>query len=186
MKNTRTYLAATILTLTIFALTGCDQMAMNSPFQQQQPTAGRQPSDVDYVNDTSIVGSDKNSGRGATEAALEWSDKYAKSAQELLYANKRITELEAEKKELSTNLAKLKVDVESYKNELNDANLMLNEMKKDLKEWQANVLGYRNQMMSAQSAQLAALQKILELLGGEVATNEFHITEDEQIKASAQ
>lgn len=174
MKIGKQSLIVTVLILTMFVVTGCEQMTTNlRPRQKFEPSS--QFSVPGYARENSIVGSENNSSRGATEAAIEWADKYAKSTQELLIANQRITELDAEKKNLNGKLAKLKTEVESYKNELDDANVMLNEMKKDLKEWQANVLGYRKQMMSAQSAQLLALQKIFELLGGEVGPSEFRI-----------
>ena len=135
------------------------------------PAASPEPGPAaNRIKDTTIVGDENNTGRGATEAAIEWADKYAKVAQELLFANKRLAEVRAEKKKLQDEITKLKGQLKSYRAELADANAMLEEMKKDLKEWQNNVLGYRKQMMAAQSAQLSALQKILELLGGEVAS----------------
>lgn len=166
MENKKRILTVAILTMVMTCALGCEQMAMDQ--EARQGPKARPASDADYMGETSIVGDEKNTGRGATATAIEWAEKYAKNAQELVFANKRISELDGEKRKLNADIAKFKAEMETYKTELSDANAMLNEMKKDLKEWQSNVLGYRKQMMSAQSAQLSALHKILELLGGEV------------------
>ncbi|RKY23861.1 MAG: hypothetical protein DRP83_08535 [Planctomycetota bacterium] len=169
MKTTKRILALVLAATFTLAAIGCEGL-----FTARQATPQQDRSALaDRIRNTAIVGDESNAGRGATEAAIEWADKYAKAAQELLFANKRLAEVQAEKKKLNTDITKLKAELKSYQAELADANAMLGEMKKDLKEWQNNVLGYRKQMMSAQSAQLAALQKILELLGGEVAASDI-------------
>ncbi len=173
MKTTKRILALVLAATFISAAIGCDGLFAARQAAPQQDRSASADRSSDRIRNTAIVGDESNTGRGATEAAIEWADKYAKAAQELLFANKRLVEVQAEKKKLHTDITKLKTELKSYQAELADANAMLGEMKKDLKEWQNNVLGYRKQMMSAQSAQLAALQKILELLGGEVAASDI-------------
>lgn len=45
---------------------------------------------------------------------------------------------------------------------------MLIELRGELTKWKSNVLGFRQEIQTAQQAQLEALQKVLRLLGGEV------------------
>ncbi len=123
---------------------------------------------VAHIEDESIVGDNATDGRGATDVALEWADKYAKISQKLVYADKRNRELEQEKAQLSSRIAELETELKQTKGELDDANVMLDEMKRDLNDWRKNVLAYRKEIMTSQAAQLNALHKILELLGGEV------------------
>lgn len=123
---------------------------------------------VAHIQDESIVGDGATDGRGATDVALEWADKYAKVSRELVYSDKRNRELEKEKAALSQQIAQLETELKQARSELDDANVMLDEMKRDLNDWRKNVLAYRKEIMASDAAQLNALQKILEMLGGEV------------------
>jgi hypothetical protein len=162
-----TLILVALLMTTLPLLTGCDQQLT---LHGQTPNAKPANLDrVDYVDDETVVDPDGDSARGATDVAMEWADKYAKATQELLYANKRIDDLENDKKKLQTQIASLKAELAGYQRELNDANAMLNDMKKDLKEWRANVLGIRKDFIASQNAILASQYRILELLGGEVS-----------------
>jgi hypothetical protein len=158
-----------ILTVLVAAmLSGCeDQMAFKGG-QTPSPSRNDPSRSASYIEEETVTGDAHTEGRGAVDAAMEWADKYAKVAQELLYANKRIGELETDKKKLQTEMAALKAELGAYQRELNDANAMLSDMKKDLKEWRASVLGIRKEFLASQNSILLSQQKILELLGGEV------------------
>src|SRR4030042_255070 len=54
--------------------------------------------------------------------------------------------------------------------ERGEANDLLTEMRVELNNWQANVIGFRDEMRDADKAQLEALLKILQVLGGETKT----------------
>lgn len=171
-----TFAAAFLLMAMAAGITGCDEMTMNgqnprSPLARTQPSAN--PTQADYVREETVVDPQGNASRGATDVAMEYADKYAQTAKELLYANQRIGDLEKDKKKLQTQIAALKSELAGYQRELNDANVMLSDMKKDLKEWRANVLGIRKDFLASQNAILASQYKILELLGGEVSRNRF-------------
>lgn len=45
-------------------------------------------------------------------------------------------------------------------------------MKIELNGWKSNILGFRDEMRNADKAQLQALMRILEALGGETTTEE--------------
>jgi chromosome segregation ATPase len=162
MKRIMTLTTMLMLGLTI----GCD--AFKGGYEETQKNPPR--ADTTYLQAETVAMENDAERRGAVDQALDWADKYAKAAQNLVYANQRIQELEAEKAELAKQQVALKKEMEQYKKELQDAHAMLDEMKKDLNDWRENVLGYRKEIMASQAAQLKALQKILELLGGEVRT----------------
>lgn len=157
-------------------VTGCDEMSFNgqprNPAMSNANPSASQP-DADYVKDQTVVDPQGDARRGATDVAMEYADKYAQTAKELLFANKRIDDLENEKKKQQDQIAALKAELAGYQRELNDANAMLNDMKKDLKEWRANVLGIRKDFIASQNAILASQYKILELLGGEVSRKAY-------------
>jgi hypothetical protein len=56
-------------------------------------------------------------------------------------------------------------------------------MRIELNEWKTNILGFRDEMRNADKAQLQALMKILEALGGEV-TIETPDQQDDSTSAS--
>lgn len=105
---------------------------------------------------------------GATDIALKWANKYATLSNELVYANKRIHELEKEAQDYQTQIAGLKAELGRTQRELADANAMLGDMKSELAQWRSNVLGYRREMMASLGALMTSQQKVLELLGAEV------------------
>jgi len=104
---------------------------------------------------------------GAVEDALAWSKKY----EELLAKNETITEsnhaLLTENSNLKQKLEKLQTELDSTRAELEDANRFLQELHQELTRWKMDVLGFREEMRSAQAAQLQALAKILQILGAE-------------------
>jgi len=59
------------------------------------------------------------------------------------------------------------VELKQARKELDEANAMLREMQTELAKWKADVLGYRDEMRTAQTAQIDALRRILRLLGAE-------------------
>jgi peptidoglycan hydrolase CwlO-like protein len=174
MRTTITISTLLLMTALSF-LAGCEEMSLNGQGRKTPVLGSSQDEEekADYVKDETVLTPDGDASRGATDVAMEWADKYAKTAQELLYANKRIDDLENDKKKLQTQIASLKSELTGYQRELNDANVMLNDMKKDLKEWRANVLGIRKDFIASQNAILASQYKILELLGGEVSRSRF-------------
>lgn len=104
----------------------------------------------------------------AVESAIELSGKYAelsKRVTELRYNNEQLS---AESKQLKEKNISLGSQLQQTEKELNEANELLIEMRIELNNWKTDVLGFRDEMRQADSEQLRALLKILELLGGEV------------------
>ncbi len=104
---------------------------------------------------------------GATDSALAWSQKY----EELLKQQQQQTEknqaLVTENSDLKQTISKLQGEMAKTKKELDEANVFLQDMHRELTQWKADVLGYRDEMRQAQSAQMEALIRILKVLGAE-------------------
>jgi predicted nucleic acid-binding Zn-ribbon protein len=77
-------------------------------------------------------------------------------------------ELMAENRRFKDRIAVLEPQLKQAKKELNEANDLLIEMRIELNNWKADILGFRNEIRNADKAQLKALLRILEVLGGEV------------------
>ena len=106
-------------------------------------------------------------GRTAVESALELSEKYARLSDQAAKLREENQNLTAENKQLKQQLVSLEAKLKQTQRELNEANELLIEMLTELNNWKTNILGFRNEMREAAKAQLEALLKVLEILGGE-------------------
>ena len=104
------------------------------------------------------------------ESAMELSAKYAKLSDEMAALKQKNQQLLAENQDLKDRLAPCQAQLMQAQKELAEANDLLIEMRVELNNWQANVLGFRDEMRDADKAQLEALLKILQVLGGETKT----------------
>lgn len=101
------------------------------------------------------------------ESAIELSGKYAKLSDQMVVTQQENQNLIAENQELKTKLVACEPKLRQTQKELTQANDLLLEMRVELNNWKANVLGFRDEMRDSQKAQLEALLKILKTLGGE-------------------
>ncbi|MGC9453859.1 MAG: hypothetical protein ACP5HU_03255 [Phycisphaerae bacterium] len=165
MRNTMVLITAAL----VLAAVGCDeQMSYRDrtpPPNASQPARGN----VEYLADSSVARDDESSASpSAVEDALRWSRKYSETAEKLVSAQQELHSAREEKQELLAQVARLQTELDRAKQELREANQMLIEMREELNHWKTNVLGYRDEMLRAQEAQLERLQEIIELLGGHV------------------
>jgi len=106
-------------------------------------------------------------GRTVVQSALELSEKYAKlsdQAASLRQENQRLT---ADNENLRQKITSLEGKLQQTQKELGEANDLLIEMLTELNNWKSNILGFRGEMRQAAQAQLEALLKVLEILGGQ-------------------
>jgi chromosome segregation ATPase len=106
-------------------------------------------------------------GRTAVESAIELSEKYAKlsdQAATLRQDNQRLT---TDNENLREQITSLETRLKQTQKELGEANDLLIEMLTELNNWKSNILGFRGEMRQAAQAQLEALLKVLEILGGQ-------------------
>ena len=101
------------------------------------------------------------------ESAIGLSEKYAKLSDQMVVTQQENQNLAAENQNLKTKLTACESQLRQTQKELTQANDILLEMRVELNNWKANVLGFRDEMRDSQKAQLEALLKILKTLGGE-------------------
>ncbi|MBN2588256.1 MAG: hypothetical protein JXA96_00205 [Sedimentisphaerales bacterium] len=101
------------------------------------------------------------------ESAIELSQNYAKLVEEATYLKQQNQSLTSRNQELKEQAKDIQNKLLQTQTELKQANEVLVEMRLELNNWKSDVLGYREEMRSAQTAQLQALMKILRALGGE-------------------
>ncbi len=106
-------------------------------------------------------------GRTAVESAIELSEKYARLSDQTATLRDQNQRLVAENETLLQQIAALEAKLKQTQKELGEANDLLIEMLSELNTWKTNILGFRTEMREAAKAQLEALLKVLEVLGGE-------------------
>ncbi len=131
--------------------------------------------------DRSAAKYDGSAGAGLTqvESSLLLSEKYAAIAVEgekIRQENKRLTD---ENVQLAKENARLQAESDQASKELKEANAMLIDMRVEINNWKNNVLGFRDEMRASQKAQLEALLRIMQLLGGESRRDEAGATNND-------
>jgi len=106
-------------------------------------------------------------GRTAVESAIELSEKYAKLSDQSVTLRQENQRLASENESLRQQVTSLDSKLRQTQKELTEANNLLLEMLNELNTWKSNILGFRGEMRDAARAQLEALLKVLEILGGE-------------------
>jgi TolA-binding protein len=107
-------------------------------------------------------------GRTAIESAIELSQKYANLSDQTVILREENQRLRTENENFQQQVASLEARLKQTQKELSEANDLLIEMLTELNTWKNNILGFRGEMRDAAKAQLEALLKVLEILGGKV------------------
>ena len=111
----------------------------------------------------------ENKPATAVESALILSDKYSKATEQLGSEQTKNIQLTGENEKLKAEAATLQVQLAQTQKELGEANQLLMELQKDLNNWKADVIGFRDEMRKSQQSQLEALTRIMLILGAEAA-----------------
>jgi chromosome segregation ATPase len=106
-------------------------------------------------------------GRTAVESAIELSEKYARLADQSATLRQENQRLATDNENLRQQITSLDARLKQTQKELGEANDLLIEMLTELNNWKSNILGFRGEMRQAAQAQLEALLKVLEILGGQ-------------------
>lgn len=105
-------------------------------------------------------------GHGSAQSAIDLSEKYAKLSDQAATLRQENQRLTTENENMRQQVAAMEAKVKQAQKELGEANDLLIEMLTELNNWKSNILGFRGEMRQAAQAQLEALVKILEILGG--------------------
>jgi chromosome segregation ATPase len=106
-------------------------------------------------------------GRTPAQSAIELSEKYAKLSDQTSTLRQENQRLTTDNESLQQQVASLETKLKQTQKELGEANDLLIEMLTELNNWKSNILGFRGEMRQAAQAQLEALLKVLEILGGQ-------------------
>jgi len=164
MQASKKTLILLIPLLLIFLLTGC-------PVAQRPAEVMHLPDSTERQHSGSVAKRFQEyapQGSTVVESAIELSEKYAKLSEEAAVLRQENQNFIAENRRLKDQVAALNAQLQQTQKELIEANDLLIEMRIELNNWKADILGFRNQMREAEKAQLEALLKILKILGGEV------------------
>jgi chromosome segregation ATPase len=161
LKMKRT-MAALVVPTVAALLFGCGQQNRRSGTansQDQGPNGSN--SAAKRFQDTPLE------GKTVVESAMELSEKYASLSDQANAMRQENQRLAAENEDMKRQIAAAETKLKQTQKELGEANQLLIEMLTELNNWKTNILGFRGEMREAQKAQLEALLKVLEILGGE-------------------
>ncbi len=103
-------------------------------------------------------------------SAMELSKKHVILSEQAAVLRQQNRELIVQKQQLKDQVVALETQLRQTQKELTEANDLLFTMRIELNNWKVDILGFRNEIRNAETAQLEALLKILKMLGGEVKT----------------
>jgi hypothetical protein len=132
-----------------------------------EPAAPAAPAPAPAPAPTAPKAPEGPEGPTPVEQALELSQKLKQATDDLDRARKENRDLIDRNAPLTMQAAQATVELKQARKELDEANAMLREMQTELAKWKADVLGYRDEMRTAQTAQIEALRRVLRLLGAE-------------------
>ena len=104
----------------------------------------------------------------AVELAIELSEKYATLSEKAAALRQENEGIAARNKQLEAQTAAFEDQLRQTRKELTEANDLLIEMRIELNNWKTDILGFRDEMREAETAQLETLFRILKVLGGQV------------------
>lgn len=163
-ERTKYYLL--ILGITMFIVPGC--ALQNEPEEIQAIPDLPQSWQSDAFAQRFQEATPKNPT--VVESAIELSDKYAKLSEEASLLRQQNQSLTTRNQQLKEQVSDIESRLNQTQKELSEANQVLVEMRVELNNWKTDVLGFREEIRSAQTAQLQALLKIMKVLGADSVT----------------
>jgi len=168
------YLSIIVLFLVMFLFCGCQ--FIDEPIEVlRMPRMGVGSGTVVAADDAARVmerrfgGTESQAADDAAESALAMSQKYQELSLETEKLRQENVSVKLDNDSLTRQIAGLEGQLETARTELSEANEFMQQMHVELGKWKSDVLGYRDEMRSAQVAELEALKKILKILGAELA-----------------
>jgi chromosome segregation ATPase len=157
-------LAALVLVSALLALLGGCMSQNRKPETANSPDAGGSNASgtaAKRFQDTPLQ------GKTVVESAMELSEKYARLSDQTTALRQENQRLVSENDDLKKQITEVEAKLKQTQKELGEANQLLIDMLAELNNWKTNILGFRGEMREAAKAQLEALLKVLEILGGE-------------------
>jgi chromosome segregation ATPase len=164
MQTKKKITGLVILLVPIFLLAGCSFTQKPAELAVDSAAAGRQQ------NDSVAKRFQEPDPEGPTvvESAMKLSGEYAKLTREAAELRQKNEDFIAKNRQLNEQVVSLDAQLQQAQKELAQANSLLIEMRVELNNWKADILGFRNEMRNAETAQLETLLRRLKVLGGQV------------------
>lgn len=164
----------------VLVVSGCSE---NQGSSQIIPRSG---SDSAQRNEIAAKRFQESTPQGTTaiESAMELSQRYARLSEEAAKLRQQNQEYVSDNQKFNNRIVELESQLQQTQKELNEANDLLIEMRVELNNWKTDVLGFREEMRDAETAQLEALLKILRVLGGEIKEVSAGDNEPDSVVAS--
>jgi len=166
MQIAKKNIALLVALMPMFVLSSC-----SGDREQAKPVT--QPGPFERQNNEAIARRFQESspqGTTAVESAIELSEKYAKLSEEAASLRRQNDEMVSRNQELEKQAAAFGTQLKQTQKELTEANGLLIEMRVELNNWKTDILGFRDEIRDAETAQLETLLRILEVLGGQTKT----------------
>ncbi len=157
----------TILLLSLMPLI----LISNCVSVQEPPRSAIRPDFTEKQQNPSIANRFQESASQkptVVESAMELSQRYAKLSEETVVLRQQNQELTETNQLLEEQVVALDTQLQQTQKELSEANDVVIAMQIELNSWKNDILGFRDEIRDAETAQLEALLKILTVLGGEV------------------
>ena len=138
---------------------------------QEPPRAAVKPNFTEIQQNTSVANRFQESASQkptVVESAMELSQQYAKLSEETAVLRQQNRDLTGTNQLLEEQVLALDAQLQQAQKELSEANDVVIAMQIELNSWKNDILGFRDEIRDAETAQLEALLKILTVLGGEV------------------
>ena len=166
MRTKKKIISIVLLLVPIFLLSGCsstqkpaDIAADSAPVERQQnDSIARRFQEPDPEGSTVVA------------SAMKLSSEYSRLNQEAALLRQQNEDLIAKNRQLNEQAVSLEARLQQTQKELAEANSLLIDMRVELNNWKADILGFREEMRNAETAQLETLLRILKVLGGQVTT----------------
>ena len=164
MQTDKIFILA-MLSIPIFLLSGCSS-------SQKPAEIAVEPVPVERRQNDAIAKRFQEpdpEGSTVVESAMKLSGEYARLTQEAAVLRQQNQDFIAKNSQLEEQAISLNAQLQQTQKELSEANSLLIEMRIELNNWKTDILGFRNEMRDAETAQLETLLRILKVLGGQVA-----------------
>ena len=165
MRSNKIIILAILFT-PVFMMAGCSSTQKPAELDADSAAVDRQQ------NDSIAKRFQEHDTEGPTvvESAMKLSEEYARLTREAAELRRQNEDFIAKNRQLNDQTLSLDAQLKQAQKELAEANSLLIEMRVELNNWKADILGFRNEMRNAETAQLETLLRILKVLGGQVAT----------------
>jgi chromosome segregation ATPase len=171
MQTNQNIMLSLILSLLIFLLSGCT-ITKEPGKLSVQPGSVKQPQQNTKPLPSGSIArrfQDPTAQRPtAVESAINLSKEYAKLSEEAAVLRRENQDLITMNRQHKDRNTALKAQLLQTQKELTEANDLMIEMRIELNNWRADILGFRDEMREADTTQLQALLRILKVLGAEI------------------